>query len=131
MGPKEGRGGGSGSTGKGDVVAFTFLRYRWIRDVWSGVAGTGTRRGGEYFLYKQGVAAANQRERCNGRGGDGDKTTFARTQSGRHKCAKASRRLGLKGAVHLLDQNDEFVRRIGKRPEIALTLRTWNPYEPA
>ena len=75
--------------------------------MWSGVAGTGTRRGGGYFLYKQGVAAANQRKRCRG---DGDKTTFARTQSGRHKCAKASRRPGLEGAVHLLDQNDEFVR---------------------
>jgi len=34
MSPKGGGGGGrSGGTGKGDVVAFTFLRYRWIRDV--------------------------------------------------------------------------------------------------
>ena len=46
MSPKGGGGGGgSGSTGKGGVVAFTFLRFRWVRDVvW--VAGTGTRRGG-------------------------------------------------------------------------------------
>ena len=32
-----------------------------------------------YFLYKRGVAAANQREGYNGRRGDGDKTTFGHT----------------------------------------------------
>jgi len=66
-------------------------------------------RGG-YFLYKRGVGAANQREGYNGRRGDGDKTTLGHTHSGRHKYAKASRRRELKGAVHLLDQNDELVR---------------------
>lgn len=62
------------------------------------------------FLYKRGVGAANQREGYNGRRENGDKTSFERTKSGRHKYAKTSRRPGLKGAVHLLDQNDEFVR---------------------
>jgi hypothetical protein len=63
-----------------------------------------------YFLYKRGVAAANQREGYNGRRGDGDKTTFGHTRSGRHKDAKANRRRELRGAVRLLDQNDELVR---------------------
>ena len=62
--------------------------------------------------------------------GDGDKTTFAHTQSGLRKSAKANRGPELEGAVHLLDQNDEFVRQVGKRPEIALTLRMRNPYKP-
>ena len=34
---------------------------------------------------------------------------FGHTRSGRHKYAKANRRRELKGAVRLLDQNDELV----------------------
>lgn len=67
MSPKGGRRGKgktevSGGTGKDEVVEFTFLRYRRIRDgVWC-VASMGTRRArGILLIYKRGVGAANQR----------------------------------------------------------------------
>lgn len=113
MSPRGGGGGGGGrrkwrrALGKDEVVVFTFFRYRRIRD---GDPSTGTRRAMGYFLYKRGVAAAQPKGGYNGRRGYGDKTTFGRTRSGRHKYAKASRRRELKGAVRLLDQNDELVR---------------------
>ena len=112
MSPKGGGGGGrSGSNGKDEVVAFTFLRYRRIRDVaWRCRYGHAKGRGSSSYINAAWLQPTKGREGCNGRMGDGDKTTFGHTQSGRHKYAKASRRPGLKGAVHLLDQNDEFVR---------------------
>jgi hypothetical protein len=67
-----------------------------------------------YFLYKRGVAAANQREGYNGRRGDGDKTTFGHTQSGRHKYAKASRRRELRGRYTFLIKTMSLYGELGR-----------------
>jgi len=112
MSPRGG-GGGGGRRKWTRHLGRTRLWCSRFSDTVGSVMGTQARaREGRWdtSYINAGVAAANQREGYNGRRGYGDKTTFGRTRSGRHKYAKASRRRELKGAVRLLDQNDELVR---------------------
>ena len=70
-------GDGSGGTVEGKVMVFTFLRYRRIRDgVWGSRCKHAKGEVDSSYINAAWVPPTKGRG-CNGRMGDGDKTTFA------------------------------------------------------
>lgn len=66
--------------------------------VWCREFGHANGEGDTFYINTAWGAAINQKgEGYHGRRGDGDKTTFEHTQTGRHKYSKPSRWPGLKG----------------------------------